>query len=60
MYILLNYKFKYIFYQLILKMQNRERIVSSTVVSGKSDVHMQKTVIGLLSYTIHKNQLKKD
>ena len=30
------------------------------MVLGKLDIHMQKNEIGLLSYTIHKNQLKMD
>ena len=30
------------------------------MVLGKLDIHMQENEIGLLSYTMHKNQLKMD
>ena len=39
------------------QIQSRERPVSSKIVLGKLDSHMQKSKTGPLSYIIHKNQL---
>ena len=42
------------------KIYNGGKIVSSIKMLGKLDSHIPKNETGLLSYAIHKNQLKID
>jgi hypothetical protein len=42
------------------KIHNGEKKASSTNAAGKLDIHMEKTEIRSLSFTLYQNQLKVD